>query len=127
MPGEEGLHLGTLRRTAVAKDGRHQAPFDVAVDLRDDSVYVSDTDGGRNIDKYDSLVIEGTDVLEVAGTYDRQYGNYAKWRGTASIGWALEPFTALLSARYIHSLELIDPDLSAVCLMALTLSACAGS
>jgi iron complex outermembrane receptor protein len=62
------------------------------------------------IDKYDSLVIEGTDVLEVAGTYDRQYGNYAKWRGTASVGWALEPFSALVSARYIHSLELLDPD-----------------
>jgi DNA-binding beta-propeller fold protein YncE len=44
---------GTLRRTAVPRDGKHQAPFDVAVDLRDDSVYVADTDGGRNIDKYD--------------------------------------------------------------------------
>lgn len=45
---------GTLIGTAVPKDGNHQAPFDVAVDLRDDSVYVSDTDGGRNIDKYSS-------------------------------------------------------------------------
>ena len=49
-------------------------------------------------------------MLEVAGTYDRQYGNYAKWRGTASVGWAMEPFSALVSARYIHSLELLDPD-----------------
>jgi tripartite motif-containing protein 71 len=44
---------GTLRRTAVGRDGRHQAPFDVAVDRRDDSIYLADTDGGRNIDKYD--------------------------------------------------------------------------
>ena len=36
-----------------------------------------------------------TEVVEVAGTYDRQYGNYAKWRGTASVGWAMEPFSAL--------------------------------
>ena len=43
---------GTLLGTAVPKDGKHQAPFDVAVDLRDDAIYVSDTDGGRNIDKY---------------------------------------------------------------------------
>jgi tripartite motif-containing protein 71 len=43
---------GTLIGTVVPKDGIHQAPFDVAVDLRDDSVYVADTDGGRNIDKY---------------------------------------------------------------------------
>jgi outer membrane receptor protein involved in Fe transport len=62
------------------------------------------------IDKYDSLVIAGTEVLEVAGTFDRQYGNYAQWRGTASIGWALEPFTALVSARYIDGIELLDPD-----------------
>lgn len=62
------------------------------------------------IDKYDSLVFPGTDVLEVAGTYDRQYGNYAEWRGIAQVGWAYESITALLAARYIHSLELIDPD-----------------
>jgi iron complex outermembrane receptor protein len=62
------------------------------------------------IDKYDSVVFPGTDPIHVAGTYDRQYGNYAKWRGQAGIGWALDPFTALLSARYIHSLELLDPD-----------------
>jgi outer membrane receptor protein involved in Fe transport len=62
------------------------------------------------IDKYDVVVIQGADTLEVAGTYDRQFGNYAEWRGVASVGWAMEPFTALLSARYIHSIELLDPD-----------------
>jgi outer membrane receptor protein involved in Fe transport len=62
------------------------------------------------IDKYDSVVFPGAEVIEVAGTYDRQYGNYAEWRGTAAVGWALDPFTALLSARYIHSIELLDPD-----------------
>jgi outer membrane receptor protein involved in Fe transport len=62
------------------------------------------------IDKYDSVVFPGTPALKVAGTYDRQYGNYAQWRGIASIGWALEPFNALLSARYIDGLVLHDPD-----------------
>jgi outer membrane receptor protein involved in Fe transport len=62
------------------------------------------------IDKYDSVVFPGTAPLKVAGTYDRQYGNYAKWRGVAAVGWALDDFSALLSARYIHSLELLDPD-----------------
>lgn len=71
---------GTLRRTAVAKDGRHQAPFDVAVDLRDDSVYVSDTDGGRNIDKYDSQ-----------GNYQFSFGSqtwfkYPSWLEVDSTG-----------------------------------------
>jgi outer membrane receptor protein involved in Fe transport len=62
------------------------------------------------IDKYDSTVFPGTAPIEVAGTYDRQYGNYAEWRGVAAIGWAMDPLTALLSARYIHSLTLLDPD-----------------
>jgi iron complex outermembrane receptor protein len=62
------------------------------------------------IDKYDSVVFPGTEPLKVAGTYDRQYGNYAKWRGIASVGWAFDPFTALVSARYIDGLDLIDPD-----------------
>jgi outer membrane receptor protein involved in Fe transport len=62
------------------------------------------------IDKYDVVVLPGTDTIEVGGTFDRQFGNYAEWRGVASVGWALEPFTALVSARYIHSLDLTDPD-----------------
>jgi iron complex outermembrane recepter protein len=62
------------------------------------------------IDKYDVVVIQGADTIEVGGTFDRQFGNYAEWRGVASVGWALEPFTALVSARYIHSLDLTDPD-----------------
>jgi outer membrane receptor protein involved in Fe transport len=62
------------------------------------------------IDKYDSVVLPGTAPIEVAGTFDRQYGNYAEWRGTAAIGWALEPFNALISARYIDGIELLDPD-----------------
>ena len=62
------------------------------------------------IDKFDSVVFPGTAPIEVAGTYDRQYGNYAQWRGVASVGWAFEPVTALLSARYIDSLTLLDPD-----------------
>lgn len=62
------------------------------------------------IDKYDSVVFPGTAPLKVAGTYDRQYGNYAKWRGVAAVGWAMEGFSGLLSARYIHSLQLLDPD-----------------
>ena len=62
------------------------------------------------IDKYDSVPCPICDTTEVAGTYNRQYGNFAKLRALASIGWAYEPFTALLSARYIDSAELEDAD-----------------
>ena len=48
--------------------------------------------------------------IDVAGTFDRQYGNYADWRGLASIGWSLDPFSALVSARYIAGLDLTDAD-----------------
>lgn len=44
---------GTLRRTAVAYDVNHEAPYDVAVDRRDDSVYIGDVDLGHDVDKYD--------------------------------------------------------------------------
>jgi len=62
------------------------------------------------IDKYDSTPCDVCDTVEVAGTYNRQYGNYAQWRGLASIGWGFDPFTALLSMRYIDSLVVVDPD-----------------
>lgn len=65
---------------------------------------------GTYTDTYDSTVIEGGPVTEIAGTYDRQYGNYAKWRGTGSVGWRLGGFEGLLVGRYIHSLSLVDPD-----------------
>jgi outer membrane receptor protein involved in Fe transport len=62
------------------------------------------------IDKYDSTPCSICGTTEVAGTFDRQYGNYAEWRGLATIGWGLDPFSALLSARYVGSLVLHDPD-----------------
>jgi iron complex outermembrane recepter protein len=49
-------------------------------------------------------------VTEVAGTYDRQYGNLAKWRVLTSLGWAYEDFTAQVSTRWIESVNLTDPD-----------------
>jgi len=62
------------------------------------------------IDKYDSTPCPICDTVHVAGTYNRQYGNFAKFRGLASIGWGFDPFTALLSARYIGSLDLKNAD-----------------
>jgi iron complex outermembrane recepter protein len=60
--------------------------------------------------KYDSTVIAGGNVTQVAGYYDRQYGNLASWRMNAQIGWQFGPFTALGVARFIDSLSVSDPD-----------------
>jgi outer membrane receptor protein involved in Fe transport len=62
------------------------------------------------IDTFDSTVCSECGTDKIAGTFDRQYGNYAKWRALAGIGWAFEPFTALLSARYIDGGVIHDPD-----------------
>lgn len=60
-------------------------------------------------DKYDSK-IPGYPVIRVAGTYDKQYGNYAEWRGTTQVGWTRGGWDAQLYWRYIDSIVLHDPD-----------------
>jgi outer membrane receptor protein involved in Fe transport len=62
------------------------------------------------IDKYDSTPCDICEVVHVAGTYDRQYGNFAKYRALASIGWSMDAMTALVSARYIDGIELHNAD-----------------
>lgn len=62
------------------------------------------------IDSYESIASDGAAPQEIAGTFDRQFGNYAKWRGLLALGWAMGGFDGLLTARYIHSLEVLDPD-----------------
>jgi outer membrane receptor protein involved in Fe transport len=59
---------------------------------------------------YESQVVDGGPTTDVDGTYDRQYGNIAKWRAQGAIGWAYDAFQAQLSTRYIDSVKLTDPD-----------------
>jgi iron complex outermembrane receptor protein len=61
-------------------------------------------------DKYDNTPAPGAETVEIAGLYDRQFGNYAQWRGLASVGWALGGADALVTTRYIDSIKLTDPD-----------------
>jgi iron complex outermembrane recepter protein len=53
-------------------------------------------------------------VLEVVGTYDRQFGNYAKNRAVGSIGWSMGAFDSQLSARFIDRIQLNEPSGGAV-------------
>lgn len=64
------------------------------------------------INKYDNTPSPGAEVEHVVGTYNRQFGNYAKWRGMAGIGWSLGGFDGLIQARYIDKVTLGKP---AVC------------
>jgi len=62
------------------------------------------------INSYESTPAPGAQTVDIAGTFDRQFGNYAKWRGLLGVGWALGGFDGLLTLRYIHSLKVNDPD-----------------
>jgi outer membrane receptor protein involved in Fe transport len=61
------------------------------------------------IKSYETVAAPGSAPQEVAGTYDRQFGNYARWRGMANVGWALGSFDGLLSMRYVHNLVVHTP------------------
>jgi len=62
------------------------------------------------INSYENTPSPGAAPVEIAGTFDRQFGNYAKWRGLMGVGWAMGGFDGLLTLRYIHSLKIIGPD-----------------
>jgi outer membrane receptor protein involved in Fe transport len=62
------------------------------------------------INSYENTPAPGAEPVEVAGTFDRQFGNYAKYRALMGLGWKFQGFDGLLTARYIHNLELKDPD-----------------
>jgi iron complex outermembrane recepter protein len=59
---------------------------------------------------YDNVPSPGAAVVEVAGTFDRQFGNYAKDRAVATVGWNMAKFDAQLTARYIAGIQLLHPD-----------------
>ncbi len=59
--------------------------------------------------KYESIPVAGAAPIEIAGTFDRQFGNYARWRATAQFGWSLADFDSMLQLRYIDSLIAHDP------------------
>lgn len=62
------------------------------------------------INSYESIGSPGAPPQQIAGTFDRQFGNYAKWRGLAGLGWSFRGFEGLLTARYVHGLKITDPD-----------------
>ena len=63
-----------------------------------------------HINKYDNLPSENSAIVHVAGTYDRQFGNYAENRATASIGWSMDKFDAQIGLRFIDDLVLLLPS-----------------
>ena len=63
-----------------------------------------------HINKYDNMPAENAATVQVAGTYDRQFGNYAENRATATIGWSMNKFDAQIGARFIDDIVLLLPS-----------------
>ncbi len=61
-------------------------------------------------EKYEVVAGEGSASQNVAGQYDRQFGNYARVRSIAAVNWSWMGFQALWNTRYIHGIQLLDPD-----------------
>jgi iron complex outermembrane recepter protein len=55
---------------------------------------------------YKSTPAPGATTQEIAGTYNKQFGFYAKDRGTLGIGWSGWDANALLTARYIGHVDI---------------------
>jgi outer membrane receptor protein involved in Fe transport len=62
-----------------------------------------------HINKYDSIPIEGGPVTSVAGTFDRQFGNYAKLRALGTVAWSYSDFQAMFQVQYIDSVVIHTP------------------
>lgn len=95
------VNLGSLETNGVDLSAAYAFPSTSVGDfrVRADASYT---------DQYENTVA-GV-VTEVAGFYDRQFGNIAKWRFTSSAGWEWNDFTAQVVWRYIDSVKLTDPD-----------------
>ncbi len=52
----------------------------------------------------------GAVPLQVDGTYNKQFGNFARYRGLAAVSWAGFNFESLITMQYIHHELLDDPS-----------------
>ena len=75
--------------------------FNIAVDVTDTMSYLN-------------VPAPGADPQQIAGTYNKQFGNYARFRGLAVLGWSGAGFDGMLSARYIGKEQLIGPAASGI-------------
>jgi iron complex outermembrane recepter protein len=66
------------------------------------------------INNYTSDPAPGAATQEIAGTYNRQFGNFAKLRGMLNIGWAGWGADGLVTMRYIGGLKIENPSVTGV-------------
>jgi len=99
------FNLGELKTNGIDFGVKYTLPETVAGKFRV-SADVTRTDSYKN------TPAPGAVPQEIAGTYSRQFGNYAKTRVLGSVGWALKNADALLTVRYIGSIILPNPSVT---------------
>jgi outer membrane receptor protein involved in Fe transport len=91
----DGVDLGlryALRNTPIGS-------FQFTTDITDTMSYLS-------------IAAPGAAPQQIVGTYSKQFGNYARFRGLATASWAGFGAEALISAQYIHHLNITNPSAS---------------
>lgn len=97
------VNLGTLETDGIDIGARYSLRETAAGDF-------TFTLDWTHINNYDNLPAPNAAVVEVAGTYDRQFGNYAENRATAAVGWNMGAFEAQVAARFIDDIVLLLPS-----------------
>lgn len=102
---QPSFNLGSLDTSGVDVDVKYTlkntpvGSFDVSVDW-------------THTNNYTNNPAPGAASQEIAGTYNRQFGNYAKNRGLVSLGWSWKGLDALVTGRYIGSLRIQNPSVT---------------
>ncbi len=59
---------------------------------------------------FETTAAPGSAPNDIVGQFDRQFGNFAKWRAFGQAGWSFKSFDAGVTVRYIASVDLFHPD-----------------
>jgi iron complex outermembrane receptor protein len=93
------FNLGSLKTDGVdlgLKYALHNTPagnFQFSADITDTMSYLN-------------VPAPGATPQQIVGTYSKQFGNYARFRGLATMGWAGWGAEGLLTARYVHHVQI---------------------
>jgi outer membrane receptor protein involved in Fe transport len=61
------------------------------------------------LNSYQQIATAGGAPIQVAGTFDRQFGNYAKLRTLSQVAWSWQGIEGMLSMQYIGPMVIHHP------------------
>jgi outer membrane receptor protein involved in Fe transport len=105
------VNLGNLSTTGIDYTLRYRIPhfdmggmdpgnFQAGLNTTYTSTYKNEATPG----------LPGATTIDYAGTYGPQFGNISRWRGTLTLGWTKNNWSAQWQSRYIHRLTASGAD-----------------